>query len=186
MIVGPFLGGVFVDFLSWRFAFLINVVPIAVTMWLLVMLGHRDHRREGATVDWIGGDPLHRGARRHGLRPHRAGHPGDGPPRDLGGPCSSASCSFAGFLVRQRFARDPMMPLDLFRVRNFWTGNMATAFVYAALSLNGLVVAVYLQQGAGPPCNARGPGEPARDAADDPAQPRGRERCPGDGVHGCS
>ena len=41
------------------------------------------------------------------------------------------------------------MPLDLFRARNFWAGNLATAFVYAALSLNGFVVGVYLQQGAG-------------------------------------
>ncbi|HBR89908.1 MAG TPA: MFS transporter, partial [Microbacterium sp.] len=47
--------------------------------------------------------------------------------------------SFAGFLVRQATAADPMMPLDLFRARNFWAGNLATAFVYAALSLNGFV-----------------------------------------------
>ena len=42
-----------------------------------------------------------------------------------------------------------MLPLDLFRIRNFWTGNIATLFVYAALSLNGFVVTVYLQQEAG-------------------------------------
>jgi MFS family permease len=42
-----------------------------------------------------------------------------------------------------------MMPLTLFHVRNFWTGNVATAFIYGALSLNGFVLGVYLQQGAG-------------------------------------
>jgi predicted MFS family arabinose efflux permease len=56
---------------------------------------------------------------------------------------------FGLFLVRQRTARSPILPLGLFRVRNFWTGNLATAFVYAALSLNGFVLAIYLQQGAG-------------------------------------
>jgi hypothetical protein len=64
--------------------------------------------------------------------------------------------SFAGFLIRQATAKQPMMPLDLFRARNFWTGNVATAFVYAALSLNGLVVGVYLQQGAGLPATLAG------------------------------
>jgi Na+/melibiose symporter-like transporter len=64
--------------------------------------------------------------------------------------------SFAGFLVRQKTARSPMMPLELFRVRNFWTGNITTVFVYAALSLNGLVVVVYLQQGAGLPATLAG------------------------------
>ena len=56
---------------------------------------------------------------------------------------------FALFLWRQRSATAPMLPLDLFRIRNFWTGNIATLFVYAALSLNGFVVTVYLQQEAG-------------------------------------
>src|SRR5690606_30108422 len=54
MVVGPVLGGVFVDLLSWRLVFLINVVPIAVTLWLMAVLGHRDHRLAGARVDWIG------------------------------------------------------------------------------------------------------------------------------------
>lgn len=61
-----------------------------------------------------------------------------------------------GFLARQATARHPLMPLSLFRVRNFGWGNIATTFIYAALSLNGLVVVVYLQQVAGLSATASG------------------------------
>ncbi|NKF33859.1 MFS transporter, partial [Pseudomonas sp. BGM005] len=44
---------------------------------------------------------------------------------------------FALFLVRQQRSPAPLMPLSLFRVRDFAWGNLATLFVYAALSLNG-------------------------------------------------
>jgi len=35
MIVGPFVGGMLVDFVSWRWVFWINVPVIIVTLWLL-------------------------------------------------------------------------------------------------------------------------------------------------------
>lgn len=155
MIAGPVLGGVFVDLLSWRLVFLINVVPIGVTMWLLARLGHRDVRREGARVDVIGAVlcTVGLGASVFALIEQPSlgwGHP------LIWGMLTLGLASFAGFLVRQRFAPSPMMPLDLFRARNFWTGNVATAFVYAALSLNGFVLGVYLQQGAGMPATLAG------------------------------
>ena len=128
MIVGPLIGGVFVDYLSWRFAFVINVVPIGITLWLLHTLGERDERRPDARIDWIGPALCTFG---------------------LGGAFAAGILLFALFLWGQRSASAPMLPLDLFRIRNFWTGNIATLFVYAALSLNGFVVTVYLQQEAG-------------------------------------
>ena len=42
-----------------------------------------------------------------------------------------------------------MMPLGLFRVRNFGMGNIATFAIYGALSLGSFVLTIYLQQGAG-------------------------------------
>jgi EmrB/QacA subfamily drug resistance transporter len=155
MVIGPVVGGVFVDTLSWRYAFLINVIPIAATLWLMAVLKHPDHRLEGATVDWIGAVLCSVGLGGIVYALIEQGNLGWSSPA-IWGSMTVGVLSFAGFLVRQRMARQPMMPLSLFRVRNFWTGNVATAFVYAALSLNGLIVAVYLQQGAGLPATLAG------------------------------
>ncbi|MEH2591952.1 hypothetical protein [Bradyrhizobium sp. AZCC 1721] len=42
---------------------------------------------------------------------------------------------FLLFLLRQRTVHTPILSLRLFRIRNFWSGNVATLFIYAALSL---------------------------------------------------
>jgi EmrB/QacA subfamily drug resistance transporter len=155
MIAGPVLGGVFVDLLSWRLVFVINVAPLAVALWMLAALGHRDERRPGAKVDVIGAVLCTVGLGASVFALIEQPRLGWGSPA-IWGTLALGLLSFAGFLVRQRFAAQPMMPLSLFRVRNFWAGNLATAFIYAALSLNGFVVGVYLQQGAGLPATLAG------------------------------
>ncbi|MGO1854532.1 MAG: MFS transporter, partial [Microbacteriaceae bacterium] len=147
MVVGPVIGGVLVDLASWRFAFLINVIPIAVTLWLV--RGVKDpERRPDARIDVIGASmcTLGLGGIVYALiEEPRFGwqHPAI-LVTGVGG-----ALIFVLFLLRQRTVRSPILPLGLFRVRNFWTGNVATMFVYAALSLNGFVLAIYLQEGAG-------------------------------------
>ncbi len=155
MIAGPLIGGVFVDTLSWRLVFLVNVLPIGVTLWLLARSGHMDHRRAGARVDILGAVLCAAGLGGVVFALIEQPNLGWASPV-IWGPGVIGILSFAGFLVRQRTARQPMMPLDLFRSRNFWAGNLTTVFVYAALSLNGFVVGVYLQQGAGLPATLAG------------------------------
>ncbi len=148
MLAGPLVGGLFVDTLSWRLVFLVNVLPIGATMWLLRRLGHADHRRPDARVDILGAVLCATGLGGIVFALIEQPNLGWSSPV-IWMPGALGILSFAGFLVRQRLARQPMMPLGLFRSRNFWAGNLATVFVYAALSLNGFVVSVYLQQGAG-------------------------------------
>lgn len=155
MLVGPFLGGVFVDLASWRLAFLINVAPIAVTLLLLQLLHRRDERREGARIDLAGAIlcTIGLGGVVFGfIEEDRLGwaHPA------IWGSLALGVVAFAAFLVRERVARAPILPLALFAVRNFWAGNAATFLIYAALGLVSVVVAVYLQQGAGLPATLAG------------------------------
>ena len=49
----------------------------------------------------------------------------------------------------ERRAPNPMMPLHIFAARNFAVGNLATVFLYAAVSLGTLLVALFLQETAG-------------------------------------
>lgn len=146
-VVGPVLGGVFLDLLSWRVAFLINVLPIGATLWLVAALGERDPRGAGGAVDWPGALLCTAGLGGIVYALIEQDSQGWSSPV-VWAPMAVGVASFAGFLVRQRFAAAPMLPLSLFCARNFAAGNLATFFIYAALGVVGLVITVYLQQGA--------------------------------------
>jgi len=113
-----------------------------------VMLGHRDHRAPDARIDWVGAILCTVGLGGVVFALIEQSDYGWGAPR-IWIPFVVGVISFAAFLVHQRQSSHPMMPLSLFSVRNFSAGNVATAFIYGALSLNGFLIGVYLQQGAG-------------------------------------
>jgi EmrB/QacA subfamily drug resistance transporter len=154
-IVGPLIGGIFVDLLSWRLVFAINVLPIALTIWLLVTLGQKDVRREGATVDYLGAVLAVIGVGAPVFALIEQGNFGWGSPV-IFVPMVVGIIALAAFLWRQRVAKHPMMPLGLFTVRNFGMGNVATVAIYAALSLGMFLVTVFLQQVGGYPATLAG------------------------------
>ncbi|MEO6533203.1 MAG: MFS transporter [Pseudolysinimonas sp.] len=148
MIAGPVIGGLFADNLSWRYAFVINVIPIGVTLVLLKLLGQKDVREAGVSIDYLGAVLCGLGLGGVVFALIQQSSLGWSSPA-IYLPLAGGLLAFAGFLIRQRVHPNPMLPLSLFRVRNFWTGNIATALIYGALSLNGFALGVYLQQGAG-------------------------------------
>lgn len=153
-LVGPLFGGVFVDLLSWRLVFLINVLPIAVTLVLLARLDVTEHPPRGR-VDWWSGILCALGLGSIVFALIEQPNLGWSSPA-IWVPGVAGVLLFGAFLLRQVRARAPMMPLSLFRVRNFGWGNLATFFIYAALALSGFVIGVYLQQGAGLSATAAG------------------------------
>ncbi|WP_223690384.1 DHA2 family efflux MFS transporter permease subunit [Leifsonia poae] len=154
MIAGPVLGGIFVDTLSWRWVFVINVVPIAVTLALMLTLKEPD-KGMGGRVDVLGAvlGSLGLAGTVYGLI--EQGPDGWGSPRVLI-PLIAGLVLLAAFFFWQTRAKRPMLPLGLFRVHNFWVGNIATALVYGALAFGPLMVTLYLQQVVGFAATAAG------------------------------
>jgi len=154
-LVGPLLGGLFVDYLSWRLVFAINLVPIAVTLVLIARLGQKNVRPAGGGIDWFGavlgivglGGPVY-------ALIEQANFGWGSPVIYL--PFAIGIAAFVAFVLRQRTTKHPMLPLGLFSVRNFSVGNIATTLVYAALSLGGFLVTVFLQEVGGYSATAAG------------------------------
>lgn len=147
MIAGPVVGGLFVDTLGWRWVFVINVIPIAVTLILLVTLGETD-KGMGGRVDVLGAILGSVGLAGTVFALIEQGTYGWTNPR-VWIPLVVGLLSLTAFFIAETRVKQPMLPLGLFRVHNFWVGNISTFFVYAALSFGPLIVTLYLQQVAG-------------------------------------
>jgi EmrB/QacA subfamily drug resistance transporter len=147
-LAGPLIGGLFVDLLSWRLVFAINILPIAVTLWLMAVLKQRDVRKEGVAIDYLGAVLGIVGLGAPVFALIEQGNYGWSSPA-IYLPMGIGILALAAFLWREHVAKQPMMPLALFRVRNFGMGNIATVAIYGALSMGGLLVVVFLQEVAG-------------------------------------
>jgi EmrB/QacA subfamily drug resistance transporter len=149
MIAGPVIGGIFVDTLSWRWVFVINVIPIAVTVFLLMTL--RDSTADtgmGGRVDVLGAILGSVGLAGTVFALIEQGAYGWTSPR-VWIPLLIGVLSLVAFFMAETRVKQPMLPLGLFSVHNFWVGNISTFFVYGALAFGPLMVTLFLQQVAG-------------------------------------
>lgn len=144
-IAGPIVGGGLVDLLSWRFVFAINVIPIAATLILLTKVDMKHERDRSIKIDFVGAVLAVIGIGAPVFSLIEQDNFGWASPV-IWIPMVLGVLAFVAFLWRQSTAKQPMMPLPLFRVRNFAVGNIATVFVYGALGFSSLVIVVFLQQ----------------------------------------
>src|SRR5437660_5840150 len=117
--VGPVMGGWLIEHVSWRAVFFINV-PLALIVLLISLLHVPESRDDDAntTLDWFGTAlaTLGLGTLVYGLI--ESSRLGFGHPLVLATLIGGALAFAVFFLVEARSAH-PMLPLELFRSRNF-------------------------------------------------------------------
>ena len=144
-VLGPIVGGVIVDTISWRVAFLINVPILGVALWATI--AHVQESRDTdarASFDWLGAivAALAVGGLSFGLIRGEANAWADTAAWISIGVGVVALIAFPILMARRP---NPLVPLGLFRQRTFATINLATFFIYGALYVTFITQAIVLQ-----------------------------------------
>jgi len=148
-VVGPLVGGFLVDAVSWRLIFAVNVPFVAITLVLVSRaVPARARGAEHARVDWLGAALTFLGLAGPVLALIRQPAVGWSSPQ-VWGPGLGGIVLLGMFLVHERRAATPMLPLGLFARRNFAVGNLQTFAMYGGLGVTFFLLVLFLQEVAG-------------------------------------
>ncbi|WP_067688130.1 DHA2 family efflux MFS transporter permease subunit [Nocardia jejuensis] len=143
-LVGPILGGVLVDWQGWQWIFYVNVpigiIAFALAVWLVPALDTREHK-----FDWVGVALSAVGLFLlvFGIQEGNA-HDWDG---WIWAMIAAGIVVMGLFIVNQsRNTGEPLVPLSLFKDRNFALSNLAIAAMGAAVTATFVPFYFYLQQ----------------------------------------
>jgi EmrB/QacA subfamily drug resistance transporter len=154
-IVGPLAGGLFVDHLSWRWAFYVNV-PSAVVCLLALRFVPAIGAARRARVDWFGAALLAGGATAAVLALSWGGVQYAWSSTAIRLLAVSAVVVFAGFVAWQQRAAEPLLPLRVFARREVSVAVFAN--LVAGIGFFGVIVymPVYFQAVAAKGATASG------------------------------
>ncbi len=145
-VIGPLAGGLLVQLASWRWIFAINLLPVAITLMLLRRLP-ADSRTPGH-VDVIGAILCALGLGGPVFALIEQPQYGWGNAR-VAIPLIAGIVLLASFIAWEHWDPQPMMPLSLFKVRNFAVGNLTTFTLYAGLGVATFFLVLFIQQVGG-------------------------------------
>jgi EmrB/QacA subfamily drug resistance transporter len=144
-VAGPLLGGFFVDSLSWRWVFYVNLPVGAVALTVVALKLHLPRRQTLHRVDYLGAALLTAGVSAIILLTTWGGNEyGWASPTILG--LGAGGLALLGaFVVQERRAAEPIIPMRLFSGRVF---NVASALAFlVGLGMFGTIIFIplYLQ-----------------------------------------
>ncbi|OBG92207.1 MFS transporter [Mycobacterium sp. E3251] len=153
--VGPLLGGLAVDFLNWRWIYILSAIPMAVGFALTYWLRRVPAPTERARLDVVGAALSAIGLAATVYALIEQGRRGWGDAR-VDAALVTGVAALLAFVAWQRRTAHPMVPLSLFTTRNFAGANLLTAFVYGGITMGSLAIGLYMQEVAGYSATAAG------------------------------
>jgi EmrB/QacA subfamily drug resistance transporter len=148
-VLGPLAGGWLIDAANWRWIFAINVPFVIATIVIVqAAVQARPREAERAPLDVLGAALCALGLAGPVFALIRQPQAGWGSIEVIA-PAVLGVALFAAFIVHEARTPYPMLPLDLFRRRNFAFGNLETLAMYGGLSAVIFFLVLFLQQVAG-------------------------------------
>jgi EmrB/QacA subfamily drug resistance transporter len=147
-VIGPFIGGVLIAAGSWRLIFLLNAPLVLVTVTLIAR-GVPQSASVGTAgrLDFPGA--FLAALALSGLVFAVTEEPARGWSTLVIGSLAAGILGAIAFVAREARTRAPMLPLSLFRERNFTIGNVATLTAYLGLGGVIFLLPVFLQEVSG-------------------------------------